>query len=62
MPLSETVLVIMALLGDSKRKADVRAISSCSLLRINSKDVMDVAREHPEISERLEQVRVERSS
>lgn len=52
----------MALLGDSKRKADVRAISSCSLLRINSKDVMDVAREHPEISERLEQVRVERSS
>jgi len=52
----------MALLGDSKRKADVRAISSCSLLRINSKDVMDVASEHPEISERLEQVRVERSS
>lgn len=52
----------MALLGDSKRKADVRAISSCSLLRINSKDVMDVEREHPEISERLEHVRVERSS
>ncbi|MCK5001942.1 MAG: cation:proton antiporter [Gammaproteobacteria bacterium] len=51
----------MALLGDSVRKADVRAISSCSLLRINSKDVMTVAREHPEISERLEQVRMERS-
>lgn len=50
----------MALLGDSKRKADVRAITSCSLLRINSKDVMTVAREHPEISERLEQVRRER--
>ena len=51
----------MALLGDSVRKADVRAISSCTLLRINSKDVMEVAAQHPEISERLEQVKAERS-
>ncbi|MDH5611041.1 MAG: cation:proton antiporter [Gammaproteobacteria bacterium] len=51
----------MALLGDSVRKADVRAISSCSLLRINSKDVMDVAHQHPEISERLEKAKTERS-
>jgi hypothetical protein len=51
----------MALLGDSIRKADIRAISSCSLLRINSKDVMEVAHEHPEISERLEKVKAERS-
>ncbi|MDH3343154.1 MAG: cyclic nucleotide-binding domain-containing protein, partial [Gammaproteobacteria bacterium] len=52
----------MALLGDSIRNANVRAISSCSLLRINSKDVMEVAQEHPEISDRLEQVKAERSA
>ncbi|MDH5388467.1 MAG: cation:proton antiporter [Gammaproteobacteria bacterium] len=51
----------MALLGDSVRKADVRAISSCSLLRINSKDVMEVAHQHPEISGRLEKAKAERS-
>ena len=51
----------MALLGDSVRKADVRAISACSLLRINSKDVMSVAHEHPEVSQRLEKARAERS-
>lgn len=51
-----------ALLGDSVRKASVRANSTCSLLRINRKDVMDVAREHPEILERLEQVKKERSA
>ena len=51
----------MALLGDSVRRADVRAISSCSLLRISSKDVMEVALQHPEISERLEQAKAERS-
>ena len=51
----------MALLGDSVRKADVRAISSCSLLRINSKDVMEVAHQHPEISERMEMVKKQRS-
>ncbi|MCW8924549.1 MAG: cation:proton antiporter [Gammaproteobacteria bacterium] len=51
----------MALLGDSVRKADIRAIGSCSLLRINSKDVMDVASQHPEVSERLEKAKAERS-
>ena len=51
----------MALLGDSVRKADVRAITPCSLLRINSKDVMDVSQQHPEISERLEKAKAERS-
>jgi len=51
----------MALMGDSIRKADIRAISSCSLLRINSHDVMEVAHEHPEISQRLEKVKAERS-
>lgn len=50
----------MALLGDSVRTADVRAITPCTLLRINSKDVMEVAQEHPEITGRLEQARKER--
>lgn len=52
----------MALLGDSVRGADVRAITACTLLRINSKDVIDIAKEHHEITERLEHARLERSS
>lgn len=51
----------MALLGDSVRKADVRAISSCSLLRISSRDVNEVAQQYPEITERLEKAKAERS-
>jgi CPA1 family monovalent cation:H+ antiporter len=52
----------MALLGDSVRKADVRAITACTLLRINRKDVLDIAQQHPEISTRLEEVKAERSA
>jgi len=52
----------MALLGDSVRKADVRAITACTLLRINSKDVLEIAQQHPEISARLEEVKAERSA
>jgi CPA1 family monovalent cation:H+ antiporter len=52
----------MALLGDSVRKADVRAITSCTLLRINSRDVLEIAQQHPEISDRLEEAKVERSA
>jgi CPA1 family monovalent cation:H+ antiporter len=50
----------VALLGDSVRKADVRAITACTLLRINSKDVLDIAQQHPEISARLEEAKAER--
>ncbi|WP_418317233.1 cyclic nucleotide-binding domain-containing protein [Piscinibacter sakaiensis] len=52
----------MALLGDSVRTADVRAITPCTLLRINSADVHDIAQQHHEVAVRLEQARAERSS
>jgi CPA1 family monovalent cation:H+ antiporter len=51
----------MALLGDHIRKADVRALTACTLLRINCKDVLDMAKTHKEISDRLNQARAERS-
>ncbi len=51
----------MALLSDSVRKADVLAITACTLLRINSKDVLEIAKQYPEISVRLEEVKAERS-
>lgn len=52
----------LALLDDSVRKADVRAITACTLLRINRKDVLEIAQQHPEISDRLEESRAERST
>jgi CPA1 family monovalent cation:H+ antiporter len=52
----------MALLGDSVRKADVRALTACTLFRINSKDVLEIAKQHPEISQRLEDAKAERSA
>ncbi len=52
----------MALLGDHVRKADVVARTSCTLLRIKCKDVLDIARQHTAITERLNQVKAERSA
>ena len=51
----------MALLGDHIRKADVRASTACTLLRINCKDVLDMAKTHKEIADRLNEARAARS-
>ncbi len=50
----------MALLGDSVRTADVRAITPCTLLRIDSDDVHAIAQLHHEVAQRLEVARAER--
>jgi CPA1 family monovalent cation:H+ antiporter len=47
----------MALLGDHVRSADVVARSACTLLRIRSHDVLQMAQQHHEITERLNQAR-----
>ena len=51
----------MALLGDSIRKADVKAVSACTLLRLNCKDVLNLAKQHTEITERLKEAKSARS-
>lgn len=52
----------MALLGDHVRKADVHAITTCTLLRIKSNDVLELGKEFPEITEQLERAKEERKS
>lgn len=51
----------MALLGDHVRKADVKAVSPCTLLRLNCKDVLNLAKEHTEITDRLNEAKAARS-
>ena len=52
----------VALLGDHVRKADVRALTACTLLRIRSIDVLDLAKTHSEISQRLNEAKAARSA
>ncbi len=52
----------MALLGDHVRGADVVARTACTLLRIRSQDVLQMAQQHHEITERLNQARETRAS
>ena len=52
----------MALLGDHVRTADVVARTSCTLLRIRSHDVLQMALQNQEIMERLNQAREARAS
>ena len=52
----------MALLDDHVRRADVRAITACTLLRIPRTDVLDLAKKHAEISQRLNEAREARST
>lgn len=51
----------MALLGDHVRKADVKAITACTLLRLNCKDVLKLAEQYHEITDRLNEARAARS-
>ncbi len=51
----------MALLGDHVRKADVHAITTCTLLRIRSQDVIKLGLEFQEISRQLNKAKEERS-
>jgi CRP-like cAMP-binding protein len=51
----------MALLGDHVRSADVVARTACTLLRIRSHDVLQMAQQHHEITERLNQAREART-
>jgi CRP-like cAMP-binding protein len=51
----------MALLGDHVRTADVVARTACTLLRIRSHDVLQMAQQHHEITERLNQAREARA-
>ena len=50
----------MALLGDHVRKADVHAITACTLLRIRSQDVLKLGEEFHEITEQLNKAKEER--
>lgn len=43
-----------ALLGESKRTATVKAVTSVTLLRLRRKDVLKIAQQHPEIKEHLD--------
>ena len=51
----------MALLGDHVRKADVKAVTACTLLRLNCKDVLNLAKQHTEITDRLNEAKAARS-
>ncbi len=51
----------MALLGDHIRQADVRALTACTLLRIRCNDVLDMAKTHKDVSERLNEAKAARS-
>ena len=51
----------MALLGDHVRKADVKAVAACTLLRLNCKDVLNLAKQHTEITDRLNEAKAARS-
>ena len=51
----------MALLGDHTRKADVIALTSCTLLRISRRDILDIADQYHEIRARLDQASAQRS-
>ena len=51
----------MALLGDQKRTATVKAHTPSTLLRLRRKDVLDLAEDDPELKRRLEQIQESRS-
>jgi CPA1 family monovalent cation:H+ antiporter len=51
----------MALLGDHVRSADVVTRTACTLMRIRSHDVLQMAQQHHEITERLNQAREART-
>jgi len=46
----------MALLGDQVRSVNVTAIHACKLLRLKRDDVLELAKEHPAIDQRLREV------
>ena len=50
----------MALLGDHTRKADVIALTSCTLLRISRRDILEIADQYHEIRARLDQASAQR--
>ena len=50
----------MALLGDQVRTATVKAISPSTLLRLRRRDVLLLAKENPELREKLEKASQER--
>ncbi len=50
----------MALLDDHVRKADVHAITACTLLRIRSQDIIKLGEEFHEITEQLTRVKEQR--
>ncbi|MBT7442596.1 MAG: cyclic nucleotide-binding domain-containing protein [Methylococcales bacterium] len=49
-----------ALLGEHVRSATVVALHACGLLRLTRKDVLDIAKQYPEISDKLEAANVAR--
>ncbi len=51
-----------ALLGNSVRNANVRALMECSLLRITHKTMIEIAGQHTVVAERLEKERQARAS
>lgn len=51
----------MALLGDQKRTATVKAVMPSTLLRLSRKDVMHLAKDDPQLKRRLEEVKSTRS-
>jgi len=50
----------MALLGDHVRRADVRALSACTLLRIRAQDVLELGEQYHEITDQLTRAKEER--
>jgi CPA1 family monovalent cation:H+ antiporter len=50
-----------ALLGDDVRTATVKAVTPSTLLRLARRDVLELAREHPEVEKSLESVRSART-
>jgi CPA1 family monovalent cation:H+ antiporter len=51
----------MALLGDRVRRADVKANTACTLLRLKCNDILSAAETHTVISDRLNEAKVARS-
>lgn len=52
----------MALLGTSIRKATVTAIHACTLLRLRASEVMEIAKQKPEIGDYLERLKSDREA